>query len=113
MAEAIGDHINPDLGPFVHTVFSMHDPDAVAALLQDAGFEGVEVTETTATLDLPGPAEFLWQYINLTPMGPFVEPAPDEAKQALEQQVVDTWQPYVVDGRTPVEQPMVVATARC
>jgi ubiquinone/menaquinone biosynthesis C-methylase UbiE len=113
MAEALGDHIGPDLGPFVHAVFSMHDPDAVSALLNNAGFEGVEATETTATLDLPGPAHFLWQYINLTPMGQFVEPAPDDAKQALEQQVVDTWQPYVVDGRTPVEQPIIVATARC
>jgi ubiquinone/menaquinone biosynthesis C-methylase UbiE len=113
MAGAIVEHIRPDLGPFVHAVFSLHDPDAVATLLRGAGFEGVEATETTATLDLPGPADFLWQYINLTPMAPFVESAPDEAKQALEQQVVDTWQPFVVDGRTPVEQPIVVATARC
>jgi hypothetical protein len=90
----------------------MHDPDAVSALLNNAGFDGVEAIETTATLDLPGPADFLWQYINLTPMGQFVEPAPDEAKQALEQQVVDTWQPFVVDGRTPVDQPVIVATAR-
>jgi len=112
MAEALGDHISPDLGPFVHAVFSMHDPDAVSALLNNAGFDGVEAIETTATLDLPGPADFLWQYINLTPMGQFVEPAPDEAKQALEQQVVDTWQPFVVDGRTPVDQPVIVATAR-
>lgn len=113
MEQALVEHISPDLGPFVRAVFSMHDPDAVAALFQSAGFDRVEATETTATLDLPGPADFLWQYINLTPMGQFVEPAPKEAKQALEQQVVDSWQPFVVDGRTPVDQPMVVATARC
>ena len=28
----------------------------------------------------------------------------------MEAQVVETWQPYVRDGRTPVDQPMVLAT---
>ena len=63
-------------------------------------------------LAAPAPAEFLWQYINLTPMGPFVAQAPEAAKAAMERQVVETWQPYVVDGATPVEQPMVIATGR-
>jgi hypothetical protein len=29
----------------------------------------------------------------------------------MEREVVEAWQPYVVDGRVPTEQPMVVATA--
>ena len=64
----------------------------------------------TATFDLPAPAEFLWQYINLTPMAPFVAESPRAAQDAMEAQVVETWQPYVRDGRTPVDQPMVLAT---
>ena len=55
---------------------------------------------------------FLWQYINLTPMGPIVAEAPEEARLALERQVVDTWAPFVVDGVTPVDQPMVIASGR-
>ena len=110
MEQALVDHISPDLGGFVRAVFSMHDPDALAALLRDAGLHDVDAGETIVTLDLPGPAEFLWQYISLTPMGAFVGPAPDDAKAALERQVVETWARHVRDGSTPVDQPMVVAT---
>ncbi len=112
MEQAITEHINPDLGGFVRAVFSMHDPDVLADLLRGAGLHDVEVTVSPATLQLPGPAEFLWQYINLTPMGPFVAEASDDAKAAMEAQVVESWQPFVVDGRTPVEQPMVIASGR-
>ena len=112
MEQAIVDHISPELGGFVRAVFSLHDPEAVADLLREAGLSDVTSTVSTVTLRLPSPAEFLWQYINLTPMGPFVSQAPEAAQAALEQQVVDTWQPYVVDGATPVDQPMVTASGR-
>ena len=110
MERAIIDHINPELGGFVRAVFSMHDPGAVAAVLRDAGLENVDAKVSIANLQLPAPAEFLWQYINLTPMGPFVAQAPEAAQAAMEQQVVESWAPYVVNGGTPVEQPMVIAT---
>jgi SAM-dependent methyltransferase len=112
MEQAIVEHISPELGGFVRLVFSMHDPDAVATLLRDAGLDDVSSTVSTVTLQLPSPAEFLWQYINLTPMGPFVAQASDAAQSAMERQVVEGWQPYVVDGATVVEQPMVIATGR-
>lgn len=112
MEQAIVEHISAELGGFVRAVFSMHDPDVVATLLRDAGLRDVDGHVSTAMLQLPGPAEFLWQYINLTPMGPFVARASEEAQAAMEQQVVATWQPYVVDGVTPVEQPMVVSSGR-
>lgn len=70
------EHISPELGGFVRAVFSMYDPDAVATLLRDAGFEDVSSTVSIVTLQLPPPAEFLWQYINLTPMGPFAPRPP-------------------------------------
>ncbi len=112
MEQAIVDHINPQLGGFVRAVFSMHDPDAVAALLSDAGFHDVSVTVSNAIFQLPAPAEFLWQYINLTPMGPLVAQASEAARSAMERQVVDSWAPYVVDGETRFDQPMVIATGR-
>lgn len=110
MEQAIVEHISSELGGFVRAVFSMHDPDAVAALLREVGLHDVSATVSTATLRLPAPAEFLWQYINLTPMGPFVSQAPEAAQSAMERQVVERWQPYVVDGATPVDQPMVIAS---
>ncbi len=110
MERAIVEHISPDLAGFVRMVFSMDDPGVHDRLCQGAGFDGVESRTYTATLDLPSPAEFLWQYINLTPMGPFVADAPESARDALEAQVAETWEPYVRDGRTRIDQPMVLAT---
>jgi SAM-dependent methyltransferase len=112
MEQAIVDHISPELGGFVRAVFSMHDPDAVAALLRAAGLVDVDAKVSIATLRLDAPAAFLWQYINLTPMGPFVAQAPKAAQAAMERQVVDSWAPFVVDGTTPVDQPMVIAAGR-
>jgi trans-aconitate methyltransferase len=112
MERAIVDHISPELGGFVRAVFSMHEPEAVATLLREAGLDDVSSTVTTVTLRLPPPAELLWQYINVTPMGPFVAHAPEAARSAMERQAVETMQPYVVDGATVVDQPMVVATGR-
>jgi ubiquinone/menaquinone biosynthesis C-methylase UbiE len=111
LERAIVEHISPDLGGFVSAVFSMHDPDKVAALLREAGLRDVSATESTTIFRLAAPAEFLWQYINLTPMAAFIDQAPDDAKTALERQFVDGVQAHVIDGVTVVEQPMVIATA--
>lgn len=112
MEQAIVEHIDPDLGGFVRAVFSMHDPDAVGAVLRDAGCRDVRATQYAATLRLPGPAEFLWQYINATPLGPFVAQAPEPAKAAMERAMVEGSAHLVVDGRLPVDQPMALATGR-
>ena len=69
------DHISADLGGFVRAVFSMHDPGSVAGLLRGAGLVEVTTVESTATLRLGAPAEFLWQYMDLHPMGPLIAQA--------------------------------------
>ncbi len=117
MEQAIVEHINPGLGAFVSADFSMHDPDVLAAGLRAAGlrvagFAGIGSTEYVARFMLPGPAEFVWNYINLTPMGPLVARAPDSAKEAMERDVVEAWRPHVVHGRMPVDQPMALAWGR-
>ena len=112
MEQAIVEHIAPDLGAFVGAVFSMHDPSTLAGLLRSAGFTDVSSKEYITQLALPGPAEFLWNYINLTPMGPLVAEAAEEAKAAMEREVVEAWTPHVVDGTMPVDQPIALAWAR-
>lgn len=112
MEQALVQHISPDLGGFVRAVFSVHDPEELATLLRDAGLVEVAASVSTVTLRLPAPRDFLWQYINLTPMGPLVAGAAEAAQSAMEREVVERWQPFVVDGATPVEQPMVVASGR-
>jgi hypothetical protein len=112
MERAIVEHIGNQLGGFVRAVFAMHDPATVDALLTGAGFIDVDARLETVALQLPRPAEFLWQYINLTPMGPFVAQAPEAARAAMERQVVEAWQPYVVGECTPLDQPTVIASGR-
>lgn len=111
LEQAIVTHISPDLAGFVRMVFSMHDPAEHETLLQGSGFTDVATRTYTADFDLPSPADFLWQYINLTPMAPFVADAPEAARNEMEAQVTATWQPYVRNGRTPITQPMVLAAA--
>ena len=112
LERAIVTCISPDLGGFVSAVFSMHDPDGVTALLSEAGLRDASSTVSTTTLRLPAPAEFLWQYVGLTPMAAFVERAPEAARSAAERQFADEAQAYVVDGASVVDLAMVVATAR-
>jgi len=112
MDEAIATHINPDLAGFVSGVFSMHDPAILDGLLNGAGFEDVDAREVVKTIHLPAPADFLWQYVNATPMGGFVAQAPEEARAALEREIVERWQPLVDGDGMTYDQPIVFATAR-
>ncbi|MGH8986582.1 MAG: hypothetical protein ACRDY6_22310, partial [Acidimicrobiia bacterium] len=112
LAEGLGRHVNPDLAGFVHAIFSMSDPVTHEQLLREAGFRSVETNVAVTTLHLPPPKEFMWQYINLTPLGAFVGQAPEEAQAALEADVVGQWQEFLGQGQAAVDQPMVVATGR-
>jgi ubiquinone/menaquinone biosynthesis C-methylase UbiE len=111
MERAIVDCLDPGLGAFVTAVFSMHDPAVLAGLLSEAGFTDVQAKEYVATFDLPAPLEFLWNYINLTPMSTLVAEAPEEAKAAMERQFLAAGNAAVVNGRVPVDQPMALAWA--
>lgn len=112
MERAIVDHINPELGGFVRAVFSMPDPAVLGALLAAAGFAEVETGDYIAELDLPAPVEFLWHYINLTPMASVIAAAPESAKAAMEAQLVDGWRAWTADGPVALDQPMALASAR-
>jgi SAM-dependent methyltransferase len=112
LERAIVEHIDPALGGFVNAIFSLSDPDALAALLRAGGLDDVTASTYTAKFRLAPPEEFVWQYINLTPMQPIVARAPRAATEAMERQFVEQVQPYVVDGTTIVDQPMVIATGR-
>lgn len=112
MEQALVEHIDADLGGFVRVVFAMHDPDDVASLLRDVGLVDVTATVSTAPFGLGRPTDFLWQYINLTPMAPFVARAPAAAQEALQRHVVESWQQFVVNDTLSIDQPMVVASGQ-
>jgi ubiquinone/menaquinone biosynthesis C-methylase UbiE len=110
LEEAIADHVDPELATFVGAVFSLPDPDMVADLLRAAGFTGVTATVQDRPLRLPPPADFLWQYISLTPIAASVAQAPETDRAALERWVVERWQPFEVDGGLRINQAIVVAS---
>lgn len=105
-------HINPGLGGFVRAVFSMHDPTELGELLAEAGFTEIATSEYLAPLDLPAPASFLWQYVNMTPLAPLVAQAPERSREAMEAQFVDSCARLVTENRVTFEQPAVLGTGR-
>ena len=84
MADALTRHIGPESASFVHAVFSLHDPDDLREIASHAGFDDVDVLSGVTLLELPPPAEFLWQYIWSTPLGATVAQVDEERRAALE-----------------------------
>jgi len=111
-ADALERHIGPEAAGFARAVFSLHDKAEIRQLLNDAGFHDVDVVTTTATLRLPAPKEFLWQYIQSTPLAGPVGQASAEARAALEEEVLSEWREFEEDGAMTDHQRMVVASAR-
>lgn len=113
MGKALARHVDPQLEGFVHALFSMPDPNELERLLTGVGLTEVETRLEHRAFRLPPPADFLWQYVNATPMGALFADVPDEVRAAVEADVVEQWQPFVaVDGAMRYEQPIVWGTAR-
>lgn len=110
-ADAMGRHIAPETAGFVRQVFSLHDVDEVRGMLDGAGFDEVEVEASENDLVLPGPREFLWQYIYSTPLLAPVKDAGETARGALESEVLAGWRDFEVDGGLKLRQRMVTASA--
>lgn len=112
MADALARHLSAEAASFADLVFSMHDADEIAGLMQSAGFRNVAVQQDTKRLRVPPPVDFLWQYIQSTPMAEAAAPAGAEACAALEREVSEQWQEFVVDGSMEFEVGMTTAIGR-
>jgi len=112
MTDALARHIDPKAASFADLVFSMHDADELTELMRDAGFREVDVQAKPKTLRLPPPADFLWQYINSTPVAEAVAQAGEAKRDALERDVCARWQEFAVDGSMSLQVGMTTATAR-
>ena len=102
----------PSAAEFVRAVFSLHDPAEIEALFRDAGFDDVDVEPYTKRLKLPAPRDFLWQYVQSTPMAAEIADADHALLEGLEREVIERWQPWVANGGLAYEQEIVVTTAR-
>lgn len=112
MAAALADRVGPDVGGFVHAVFSLHDAERLRGLLGGAGLTDVVVDRHVATLRLPAPRDFLWQYIASTPMAAAVDQLSEDAGTALERSMVAGCEPFVDDGALVMPVGMSTAIAR-
>jgi ubiquinone/menaquinone biosynthesis C-methylase UbiE len=112
LAEALARHVKPEVGAFVHLVFSLHHTGEIQQLMSRAGFRDVDVQSNISTLRLPAPVDFLWQYVYSTPLAGAVAQMDEASRAALERDVVAKWQPFVEDGATMLQVDVVVATAR-
>jgi ubiquinone/menaquinone biosynthesis C-methylase UbiE len=106
------EHHLPAGAPFVRAVFSLNDAAEVERIFRHAGFEDPSVRREAVELRLPPPREFLWQYVQSTPLAGLVAQAESEVLAALERDVVTGWHTWARDGVVVHQQGMIVATAR-
>ena len=111
LEQAIARHVKPEVAAFMRVVFSLYEPAALETLASGAGFRDVVVRSDSLTLTLPGPSEFLWQYIHSTPLASAVSQIDDGARAALERDVVAGWQSFVKDGALVGKLNIVLMTA--
>lgn len=108
--QALSHHVGPGASMFVHAVFSLCDPAEARALLEEGGFDDVDVTHEPVPLRVPLPADFFWQYVHSTPLATVLAEVDDATRTALEQEVVERCQPFV-DGDASVIAPgLLIAT---
>ena len=110
--DAMARHIGNQAAGFVRTVFALHDESELRVLFGDAGFRDIAVTAELHDLRLPAPADFLRQYIWSTPLAAVVSEASEEARSALEREVVPAWQRFGGGDGMRYRQRVVTATAR-
>lgn len=113
LADAMGRHIGPQAAGFVQAVFALHDEAELEGLLKDAGFRDGQARSETRELSLPAPRDFLWQYVGSTPLAAVVAEAGDDARSALEHEVIAGWQDFTRGDGMHCRQRVVTATAYC
>jgi ubiquinone/menaquinone biosynthesis C-methylase UbiE len=102
----------PGAAEFVRAVFSLNDPAEVERLFRGAGFQEVTVRQYPKALQLPAPRDFLWQYVQCTPLATQLADVDHALLESLERDVVEGWKPWTTRAGVTYEQGMIVATAR-
>jgi ubiquinone/menaquinone biosynthesis C-methylase UbiE len=109
--QSLDRHLGPEAAGFLRAVFSLHDPDEIRSLLDAADFRDVSLRQDAKVLSLPAPADFLWQYLQSTPLAALVAQASDGVRAALESEVVEKWQDFSSGSGMVYEQDVIIATA--
>jgi ubiquinone/menaquinone biosynthesis C-methylase UbiE len=110
-ADALTKHIDREAAPFVYAVFSLNDADEIRQLARDAGFGETSVAQVMKHLELPRARDFMWQYINCTPMANAVAGATNEKRLALEREICERWQRFSSGDGLDIAVGMTTLTA--
>lgn len=108
--QALTAHIGPGASMFVHAVFSLNDADEAQTLMEAAGFDRIDVQTTSVPLRVAPPADFFWQYVQSTPLAAAAAELDEQARAALEAEVVERCAPFV-DGDGSVMEPGLLIAA--
>lgn len=108
----VGAHLGPEASRFIETVFSSHDPAELHNMLGDAGFIDADVDLGPISLRVAPPADFVWQYVNSTPLAALSADLDEAERFAFEQAVSQRCEPFTDRGCLVMEPQALVATAR-
>lgn len=111
MRDAVARHMGQEGATFVDLVFSMHDANGARDLFEEAGFWGVNIDAKLKKLSVPGPREFLWQYVHSTPLAQQAMAAHERVRNDFERDVCPKWQEFVVGDRMHFEIGMTTVSA--
>jgi ubiquinone/menaquinone biosynthesis C-methylase UbiE len=109
--EALARHIDPAIASFLQTVFALEDPRVLEELLREAHLRDSRARVETIRLALPSARDFMWQYIQSTPLAELVARTSAEQKAALERDVVAGWKPWTTSEGMQHDAELVFATA--
>ncbi len=112
LARALTAHVGADAARFVEVVFSIHDPQAVAALLRDAGFRDVEARRRVKHLRIPDPVAFLWQYLASTPLATAVGDMSDGDRSSFERDMLEACRPFIESSGLSMDLSVTTAVGR-
>lgn len=98
LREGLARHVSAEAASFVDAVFSLHDADELRSLAMEAGFRRPEIRSEETALELGAPADFLWSYVESTPVAAQVATMDEERRSALERDFIEACGPRLTDG---------------
>lgn len=112
LEELLRRHLGPEAAGFVATVFSLHDPGELRALLEEAGFAEVQARSEGRTLHLGPPQDFVWQYLSSTPVAAAAGALDPQEHAELQREFAAGCESFVEDDELVVEVGVTSAAAR-
>lgn len=90
IATGLAHNLGEEVGQMMHAPFSLHDPDELHGLAEDAGFTDVEVRERTMETSFPSHQKAARTIVLAGPIAPTFSAAPEENQRAYERETTES-----------------------